>query len=118
MTSLDLPDSLIATLPGHFYTDETVFALEQEKIFEAMWFCVVRSDDLGGPGAFKTVQVGRENLLVSRSRTGEIRAFFNVCRHRGARSPPPRAVRSSGRSSAATTPGPTTWTASSSPPPT
>jgi glycine betaine catabolism A len=85
VTSLDLPDSLIATLPGTMYTDETVFALEQEKIFEAMWFCVVRSDDLGGPGAFKTVQVGRENLLVSRSRTGEIRAFFNVCRHRGAR---------------------------------
>jgi Rieske 2Fe-2S family protein len=85
VTSLDLPDSLIATLPGTMYTDETVFALEQEKIFEAMWFCVVRSDDLSGPGAFKTVQVGRENLLVSRSRTGEIRAFFNVCRHRGAR---------------------------------
>jgi Rieske 2Fe-2S family protein len=85
VTSLELPDSLIATLPGHLYTDETVFALEQEKIFESMWFCVVRSDDLGGPGAFKTVQVGRENLLVSRSRTGEIRAFYNVCRHRGAR---------------------------------
>src|SRR6195952_5435808 len=85
VTSVDLPDSLIATLPGALYTDETVFALEQEKIFESMWFCVVRSDDLAGPGAFKTVQVGRENLLVSRSRTGAIRAFYNVCRHRGAR---------------------------------
>jgi Rieske 2Fe-2S family protein len=80
-----LPASLIATLPGHSYTDETVFALEQEKIFEAMWFCVVRSSDIALPGAFKTVQVGRENLIVSRSRTGGVRAFFNVCRHRGAR---------------------------------
>jgi glycine betaine catabolism A len=85
VTSLELPDSLIATLPGTYYTDETVFALEQERIFEAMWFCVVRSDDLPTAGSFRTVQVGRENLLVSRSRTGAIRAFFNVCRHRGAR---------------------------------
>jgi Rieske 2Fe-2S family protein len=85
VTSLHLPESLIATLPGNFYTDETVFSLEQAKIFESMWFCVVRADDLDTAGAFRTVQVGRENLLISRSRTGEIRAFFNVCRHRGAR---------------------------------
>ena len=41
--------------------------------------------DLDKPGAFKTVQVGRESVLVTRSRSGEISAFFNVCRHRGAR---------------------------------
>jgi phenylpropionate dioxygenase-like ring-hydroxylating dioxygenase large terminal subunit len=80
-----LPVSLIPTLPGSSYTDDVVFALEQAKIFEAMWFCVVRASDLATPGAFKTVQVGRENLIVSRSRGGEVRAFFNVCRHRGAR---------------------------------
>lgn len=80
-----LPESLISTLPGHFYTDPAVFALEQEKVFEAMWFCVVRSADLDKPGAFKTVTVGRESVLVSRSRKGDVRAFYNVCRHRGAR---------------------------------
>jgi Rieske 2Fe-2S family protein len=85
VTALGLPASLISTLPGQSYVDETTFALEQEKIFERMWFCVVRSSDLAGPGAFKTVQVGRENLIISRSATGEIRAFYNVCRHRGAR---------------------------------
>jgi Rieske 2Fe-2S family protein len=50
-----------------------------------MWFCAVRSADLARPGAFRTVQVGRESVLVTRSRTGELRAFLNVCRHRGAR---------------------------------
>jgi glycine betaine catabolism A len=85
VTSLALPDSLIATLAGTFYTDEAIFALEQHRIFESMWFCVVRADDLDKPGAFRTVQVGGENLLVSRSRTGQVRAFYNVCRHRGAR---------------------------------
>ena len=80
-----LPESLISTLSGHYYTHSEVFALEQEKIFETMWFCVVRSSDLDKPGAFKTVQVGRESVLVTRSRKGDINAFFNICRHRGAR---------------------------------
>jgi Rieske 2Fe-2S family protein len=80
-----LPDSLAATLPGRCYTDETIFAREQQRIFEAMWFCAVRASEIPTPGAFRTVQVGRENLIVSRSRTGEVRAFYNVCRHRGAR---------------------------------
>ena len=38
-----LPESLISTLAGHYYTDPEVFALEQQKIFETMWFCAVRS---------------------------------------------------------------------------
>jgi Rieske 2Fe-2S family protein len=79
-----LPDSLIATLAGHYYTDESVFELEQQRIFEQMWFCAARAEDLPNPGSFKTVTVGRESVLLTRSRTGEIRAFFNVCRHRGA----------------------------------
>jgi glycine betaine catabolism A len=80
-----LPSSLIPTLPGVSYTDQTVFELEQEKIFERMWFCAVRSTDLPDPGNFRTVQVGRESVLVTRSRDGALRAFLNICRHRGAR---------------------------------
>ncbi|PNG20599.1 aromatic ring-hydroxylating oxygenase subunit alpha [Streptomyces cahuitamycinicus] len=85
MTSTGLPESLIATLPGSAYTDPGIFAQEQEHIFEEMWFCAVRSADLAGPGAFRTVQVGRESILVTRARDQSIRAFLNVCRHRGAR---------------------------------
>jgi glycine betaine catabolism A len=77
--------SLISTLPGRAYTDPDVFASEQEHIFEQMWFCAARSSDVGAPGSFKTVQVGRESVLVTRNRKGEARAFFNVCRHRGAK---------------------------------
>jgi Rieske 2Fe-2S family protein len=82
--SKTLPDSLVKTLPGSAYSDPEMFAREQELIFEHMWFCAVRSSDIGNPGAFKTVQVGRESILVTRSRSGEARAFFNICRHRGA----------------------------------
>lgn len=80
-----LPPSLLATLPGHYYTDPEIFRREQELLFESMWFCAVRSADLATPGAFRTVRVGRESVLVIRSRTGGLRAFLNVCRHRGAR---------------------------------
>nr|WP_308166935.1 aromatic ring-hydroxylating dioxygenase subunit alpha [Nocardia albiluteola] len=83
-TTTSLPESLKSTLPGHFYTDADIFTLEQEKLFEQMWFCAVRAADLDKPGAFRTVQIGRENVIVSRSRSGEIRAFLNVCSHRGA----------------------------------
>ncbi|MEU0273161.1 aromatic ring-hydroxylating dioxygenase subunit alpha [Streptomyces sp. NPDC006307] len=85
MPPTPLSPSLIATLPGASYTDPDVFRREQERLFEAMWFCAVRSADLGGPGAFRTVQVGRESVIVARNGAGELRAFLNVCRHRGAR---------------------------------
>ncbi len=82
MTTTDLPASLIPTLAGHYYTDPAIFALEQSRIFEQMWFCAVRSADLA-PGSFRRLQVGRESVLVVRGRDGQLRSFLNVCRHRG-----------------------------------
>jgi Rieske 2Fe-2S family protein len=80
-----LPPSLIATLPGSYYTDPEIFAAEQEHIFEAGWVAAVRAADLTAPGTFRTVDVGRESVVLLRSRDGALRAFLNVCRHRGAR---------------------------------
>ncbi|MFD3843190.1 aromatic ring-hydroxylating dioxygenase subunit alpha [Streptomyces sp. NPDC058642] len=85
MTQVGLPPSLIATLSGGYYTDPGIFALEQQRIFEAMWFCVARASELGKPGSFRTYQVGRESVLITRSRDGSVKAFLNVCRHRGAK---------------------------------
>ena len=68
MTTTDLPASLISTLPGHYYTDPAIFGLEQSQVFENMWFGAVRSSDLPTPGSFRKVQVGRESVLVVRSR--------------------------------------------------
>ncbi|MEV8292778.1 MULTISPECIES: aromatic ring-hydroxylating dioxygenase subunit alpha [Streptomyces] len=85
MTTTPLPSSLVRTLPGRYYTDPEVFRREQRHVFEAMWFCAVRGADLERPGAFRTVQVGGENVIVTRTRTGALRAFLNICRHRGAR---------------------------------
>ena len=85
MTTTGLPASLISTLPGHYYTDPAIFAAEQARVFESLWFCAVRSAELAEPGDYRTVQVGGESVLLSRARDGGLRAFLNICRHRGAR---------------------------------
>ncbi|MBF6332191.1 aromatic ring-hydroxylating oxygenase subunit alpha [Nocardia transvalensis] len=77
-------DPLIPTLGGNWYVDERIFAAEQERLFERLWFCAVRSADLAEPGRFRRVQVGRESVLIIRGHDSELRAFLNICRHRGA----------------------------------
>ncbi|RBM19027.1 aromatic ring-hydroxylating dioxygenase subunit alpha [Streptomyces sp. PT12] len=84
-TSPLTPTGLLPTLPGRAYTDPESFRREQELIFETRWFCAVRAGDLLTPGSFRTVTVGRESILIARARDGALRAFLNVCRHRGAR---------------------------------
>ncbi|MGH3437786.1 MAG: aromatic ring-hydroxylating oxygenase subunit alpha [Sciscionella sp.] len=85
MTTTDLPTSLIATLAGHYYSSGEIFAVEQEKIFEATWSAAVRCADLPAPGDYRTVGIGRESVLITRGRDRKLRGFLNVCRHRGAR---------------------------------
>ncbi|GIF18101.1 Rieske 2Fe-2S family protein [Actinoplanes tereljensis] len=80
-----MTSSLIPTLAGSYYTDPSIFAAEQELIFEQMWFCAARGEDIATPGAFRTVEVGRESVLLTRAADGAARAFLNVCRHRGAK---------------------------------
>jgi Rieske 2Fe-2S family protein len=73
------------TLPGEYYTSETIFAAEEERIFARRWLCAGRADAVATPGDYRLVHVGRESLIVVRGKDGQARAFFNVCRHRGTR---------------------------------
>ena len=73
------------TLPGEFYTSAEIFARERERIFARRWLCVGRADAIPEPGDFETVSAAGESLLVVRGRDRRVRAFFNVCRHRGTR---------------------------------
>jgi glycine betaine catabolism A len=84
--AIDRPSgSLLRTLPGRYYTDPGVFGREQRMIFERAWFRAVRAAEIAGPGAFRVARVGGESVVIIRGRDGELRAFLNVCRHRGAR---------------------------------
>jgi Rieske 2Fe-2S family protein len=69
-------------LPRAAYVSPEVFAWEQANIF-AGWTCLGYSSDLDGVGAQRAVAVARGGVLLTRDDEGEIRAFANVCRHRG-----------------------------------
>ncbi|HEX9411893.1 MAG TPA: aromatic ring-hydroxylating dioxygenase subunit alpha [Ktedonobacterales bacterium] len=81
---------LEATLPTDWYRREDVFALEREHIFLSEWFCVARDEQLPKPGDSSVVAVAGQSILLVRNREGRVRAFYNVCRHRGARLCAPR----------------------------
>ena len=69
-------------LPGAAYTSPEVLDWELEHFFDGGWVCVGREEELAQAGDRLAVQVGRESALVVREPSG-VRAFFNVCRHRG-----------------------------------
>jgi Rieske 2Fe-2S family protein len=73
------------TLPGEYYTSPGVLAEELERIFASHWNCVGRSDRFRVPGDYVLCSVAGESLIVVRDGGGTLRAFFNVCRHRGTR---------------------------------
>ena len=78
------PEVFLPTLPGRYYTDPAIFELEKRNIFEKQWLYVCRAEDLPAPGRFVRASVGDENVIVVRGRDERLRAFLNVCRHRGA----------------------------------
>ncbi|MEO5653705.1 MAG: aromatic ring-hydroxylating dioxygenase subunit alpha [Marmoricola sp.] len=80
-----ISESLMRTLGGRSYVSPEAFEAECDRIFERKWFCAAHVSDLPERGAYRTVQVGRESILLIRNRRGETKGFFNVCRHRGAR---------------------------------
>jgi Rieske 2Fe-2S family protein len=71
------------TMPRERYTSAAILEDERERIFARAWNCVGRSSRLGKPGDFMVRDVAGESIIVLRDRGGELRAFFNVCRHRG-----------------------------------
>lgn len=73
------------TLDGTWYRSPEVFARERERIFGRDWICVARDEQLERPGDFVTVEVAGESLIVVRGNDARVRAFYNVCRHRGTR---------------------------------
>jgi glycine betaine catabolism A len=73
------------TLPSSWYRSDAIFALEKERIFCREWLCVARAEELADPGAYRVLELLGESVLLVRNREGRLRAFYNVCRHRGSR---------------------------------
>jgi phenylpropionate dioxygenase-like ring-hydroxylating dioxygenase large terminal subunit len=73
-----------ATLPFAWYGDEDQLRRERARIFARSWQYAGRAAEVADPGAFTTTDAGGVPILVTRDAHGTLRAFLNVCRHRGA----------------------------------
>ena len=73
------------SLEAPFYRSEEIFALDMEAIFRKHWIHVAVEPDIPEPGDYVTVELSGESVLIVRDDDMSVRAFHNVCRHRGAR---------------------------------
>src|SRR5262249_3848899 len=73
------------TLPARDYYAADIFDLEKERIFFRSWFCVGREEQIPEAGDYLVREMIDERVMVVRGEAGALRAFYNVCRHRGTR---------------------------------
>jgi choline monooxygenase len=72
------------TIPSPWYFDARINALEQQSVFARSWQAVGRADQVRDKGNFFTADLAGEPIVVARGEDGELRAFYNVCRHHAA----------------------------------
>ncbi|WP_298718010.1 Rieske 2Fe-2S domain-containing protein [uncultured Oceanisphaera sp.] len=75
---------------GHYrcdrgvFTDQQLFDLEMKHIFEGNWVYLAHESQLENPGDYYTTTVGRQPVVITRTKEGELQALLNTCSHRGA----------------------------------
>ncbi|HEV8042562.1 MAG TPA: aromatic ring-hydroxylating dioxygenase subunit alpha [Bryobacteraceae bacterium] len=73
------------TLPARYYTDPELFQQEVERFYFGSWICAGRTEQIREPGEYFLRDVCGESIILTRDNDGALRAFYNVCRHRGTR---------------------------------
>lgn len=71
------------TLSAVYYTSETVFEKERQKIFDNFWFCLGHSGRIPNKGDYFLIEALGEPFIVIRGQDNKIRVHYNVCSHRG-----------------------------------
>jgi choline monooxygenase len=72
------------TLPSDWYVGPDALDRELEYVFDRSWQYAGAAELVAEPGTFLTTRAGRVPIVVTRDEGGDLRAFVNVCRHRGA----------------------------------
>ena len=90
MTSGSLDELLASktpgfTLPQAFHLDPEVYRLELGRIWRRNWLFAAHTAELRNAGDRVVFDVGDDSALIVRGEDGQLRAFHNVCRHRGSR---------------------------------
>ena len=71
------------TLPPIIYTSEEFLEFERRALFDKEWQCVGRASRIPNPGDWFSTVINTEQIIIARGKDGEIRAFSNICQHRG-----------------------------------
>jgi len=82
--------AIAAQRPGYalsreFYCDAELFEREVRRLLLRHWHCAGHASQARAPGDFFTIEICGESLIIVRGHDRELRAFYNVCRHRGSR---------------------------------
>ena len=72
-------------IEGYRYTSREFFAREFDSMWTKVWLLLGREDEMPRPGDWQREEVGPESILMVRQHDGAIKAFYNVCQHRGNR---------------------------------
>ncbi|TAL00301.1 MAG: aromatic ring-hydroxylating dioxygenase subunit alpha [Rhodospirillaceae bacterium] len=72
-------------LPGRRYTSSEFAAAEWEQMWTKAWLLLGRESEMPEPGDYQVEEIGLESILMVRQKDGGVRAFYNVCQHRGNR---------------------------------
>jgi Rieske 2Fe-2S family protein len=73
------------TLAQCYFTSPEVFVRERERIFWTQWVCLGHQSQIPNPRDFFLQEIAGESLITVRGQDEQVRAFYNVCRHRGTR---------------------------------
>lgn len=72
------------SLPQDLYCNEEVYKFDVDAIFNRHWVFAAFEVELPNSGSYLTMTIGESSIVLLRTRSGDIRGFFNTCRHRGA----------------------------------
>jgi glycine betaine catabolism A len=71
------------TLPQALYTEQAAFDFDMTAVFGQSWLMVGLACELPKTGSYISMMIGKWPVVITRDRSGTIRAFHNSCRHRG-----------------------------------
>ncbi|MFC4548835.1 MULTISPECIES: aromatic ring-hydroxylating oxygenase subunit alpha [Halorussus] len=72
-------------LPAKYFTEPDVWEMEKEKVFSRYWIYAGHANCIDEPGDYFTRTVGDSQVIVVRDQDDDVRAFYNVCAHRGSK---------------------------------
>lgn len=81
----EIPLEEATLIPKTWYTSSEIYELERKAIFAKGWHYAGKSSELAKPGDYITLEIANEPILIGRSKTNELNAMTNICRHKAAK---------------------------------